>query len=485
MEHDLPLPLCERGTKGEGVCGRPHPKPSPAAREKELYRQERLCPQRKHHMNKNFFNQLVTSSPILVVGAGRSGIAATKLLLKHKNRVILFDDSDETKLRFLGTSGLVPSDSLTFAFNTGPNFTGEFRAVIVSPGVSPHHFLITRAKEQHLPVLSEIDLASLFMAPCRMIGITGTNGKSTTTVIMESILTCAGFKALACGNLGRPLCDVVIEDNLHLDYLVLELSSFQLENSHKLKLDGAIIVNITPDHLDRHASFDHYRDAKFKIISLLKHDGHLVAHGALKDQVAHDKRASFFASFDGQDWPTLLASSKIRGSHNHENAMATSMLAQRLGIHKNAILEGLLSFKPLPHRCEVVGEKNGVIFINDSKGTTVEAVKKALAAFDLPTHLLLGGIQKGEDFSILNTKDFPHIRRYYVFGRDQKKILSDLKSSVSKAHNDLAHAFAAAFKNAQPGDAILLSPGCASYDQFEDYQHRGDVFRNLVHSKMD
>lgn len=433
-------------------------------------------------MNMNFINQLTgTPSPILVIGAGRSGIAATKLLLKHNINVTLFDDHDQSKLRFLNASGLIESDSLSFAFGRPPDLSADFRAVILSPGISPDHFLIAWAKERGVPVLSEIDLGFMFMPPTMVIGITGTNGKSTTTVMMESIMNAAGFRAIACGNLGRPLCDVLIDDALDINCIVLELSSFQLESSFYLRLDGALIINITPDHLDRHANFKDYQSAKLKIASLLNDNGCVVANDDLRHELAHDKRASFFSAHTyGHGDYSFLADTKIKGLHNHENAMAASVLAQRLGVKDCAILKGLMSFTPLPHRCEVIGQKNGVLFINDSKGTTVEAVKKALSTFEMPTHLLLGGIAKGEDFALLNASDFPHIKRYYVYGRDQGKIMADLKSSAAESYIDLPQALEAALKNAHDGDAILLSPGCASYDQFDDYQHRGETFRNLA-----
>lgn len=291
--------------------------------------------------------------------------------------------------------------------------------------------------------------------------------------MMENILNASGVRAVACGNLGRPFCDAVLESAV--DYLVVELSSFQLESSALLRLDGAIIVNITPDHLDRHASFAEYLAAKLKIATLLNAGAPLVAHDSL--EIYHLSSAHYFS---GYNHCAFLKEWQPRGFHNRENGMAAATLAHCLGIGEQAIARGLLTFKALPHRCEIVCEHNGILFVNDSKGTTVEAVKKALSSFAQPTHLLLGGMAKGEDFGELSQSVFPQVKSYYVYGRDQQKILTDLQTHAAHSHDDLSCALRAAVARAQAGDAILLSPGCASYDQFVDYQHRGQVFKTLA-----
>jgi UDP-N-acetylmuramoylalanine--D-glutamate ligase len=267
-----------------------------------------------------------------------------------------------------------------------------------------------------------------------------------------------------------------VEENNDVEFIILELSSFQLESSSHLRLDGAIIINISPDHLDRHESLQDYESAKLKIRDFLKVDGCLVAHEDLKEKLSFDQRAQFFSP---RQLPSDL-SDAIKGIHNQENAIAALSLSSRFNISKLAILQGLTTYTPLPHRCEFLGRKNGVQFINDSKGTTVEAVKKALTLVNEPIHLLLGGIAKGESFSSLCRENFPHVARYYVYGRDQQKILADLSCDIAEAHSDLSHAFFAALNKAQAGQTILLSPGCASYDQFEDYQHRGNLFKSLM-----
>lgn len=430
-------------------------------------------------MNLDFRTLISGKNQVLVIGAGRSGIAATKLLLKHKVPVSLFDDNQHEKLRFFKDCDLKESSLLrTYFGGTFPELE-NIKAVILSPGVNPDHQLVRWGKINQVPTISEIDLAVLYLPGQKMIGVTGTNGKSTTTAMLENILNCAGFKAVACGNIGLPLCEVAIKEQV-FDYLVVELSSFQLEVSSLIKLLCAIIVNITPDHLDRHKSFNDYVNAKLKIASLLKDDGILVINRSLSPFIMNPglQHVWFDAKNFGVDNLAFLENTSIVGHHNQENAMAATVSACQLGINEQHILAGLNTFKPLPHRCELVGIKNGITFINDSKGTTVEAVKKALTMYPAPTHLLLGGIEKGEDFSPL--KAFFNVKGYYVYGQAKAKILADLNSSLATDHSNLEAALKAACIKAQAGDVVILSPGCASYDQFDDYYHRGETFKKLV-----
>lgn len=423
-----------------------------------------------------------TGAHIVVMGAGKSGLAATRLLLKHGAHVMLYDDK-ESRLKLLDGE---LSDHEHLTLHCGPNsllLDESIAAAVLSPGIDSLHPLVQHIIAQKIPLYNEIDLALEVLPPHTIIGITGTNGKSTTTVMMESILIAAGVKAIACGNLGTPLCELAL---LPFDYemIVLELSSFQLEALQKIKLAGALIVNITPDHLDRYDSFDSYQQAKLKIASLLTQNGVLVLHESLTHHLLDLEDTLERRPFSGQQFGKgeygFLSEAKIYGEHNKENAVGAATLALALGIHRNAIIQGLNSFNPLPHRCEVVAEKYGITFINDSKGTTVVAVEKALSMFQKPTHLLLGGIEKGEDFGALSPHNFPQVQGYYVYGQAKHKIMGELNSDRAHIFSDLTQAFQKALRNASPGDIILLSPGCASYDQFDNYQHRGECFRDLV-----
>lgn len=410
------------------------------------------------------------SNVVVVMGAGRSGLAATRVLRARGKTVWLYDDKPLQELRFVGD--LKEDQSLITFFARPLPLCDEISSVVVSPGVDPRHKIVRWATENHVPLLSEIDVAAPLVNHKKVLGITGTNGKSTTTVMMASIMEKAGFKTIACGNLGRPLCDVVLDDH-DVEVLVVELSSYQIESSKDLRLDGAIILNITPDHLDRYTSFDDYRDAKLAIIRLLKPAAPLVVN---RDIHIDMNNAIKFAA---DQFATLshLPRATILGVHNEENAVACATLASALGVSNDIVAAGLSAFQPLPHRCEVVDQKAGITYVNDSKGTTVVAVEKALSMFKEPTHLLLGGITKGEDFSVLN---HAHIKNYYVFGRDQEKIMRELPHQNAIACATLEDAFFLAQERAHEGEVILLSPGCASFDQFSDYHHRGETFRNLV-----
>lgn len=430
---------------------------------------------------EHLFKESRNREKIVVVGAGRSGIAASKLLRHFSQPIYLFDDKEEKDLRFFNEAQLKENELLITCFGQKniPDLV-DVKAMVLSPGVDQNHFLVKKALDLKIPVISEIDLAAHFLRK-KIIGITGTNGKSTTTIMVESILNQAGIKAIACGNLGRPLCDVALDPLLDLDYIIVELSSFQLESSSSLKLDYAAILNITPNHLDRYKNFDEYKNAKIKIASLLKEEGKLVIHEDLEDFfLPHRQNVITFSQKMGQRHFPFLESLPIAGLHNRENAIAASMIARALHISDEHIKAGLSAYKPLPHRCELVIHKNGITFINDSKGTTVTAVLKALSMYQAPTHLLLGGIEKGEDFSVLNNTAYPHIRGYYVYGDAKEKIVKELNSPLATAFITLEQALQQAIKKGQSGDVILLSPGCASYDQFDDYHHRGETFKKLV-----
>lgn len=423
-----------------------------------------------------------SGSHIVVVGAGKSGLAATRLLLKEGKNVTLYDDKPRSQLSLLDDT-LVAHKNLTLACGVGTKLdSASFDAAVISPGVPLSHVVVEALKAHGIPLFNEIEVALCFLPAHNLIGITGTNGKSTTTVMMESVLKAAGFKAIACGNLGTPLCELALKPFLY-DYSVLELSSYQLEVLQHIKLDGAIIINITPDHLDRYPSFAHYQNAKLRIIQFLKKDGPLVANHMLSHLIQPRTHGAndFFsgAQFGAEDF-SFLKKTPIVGAHNQENALAVAMLALRLGIHKDAIVQGLTNFRALPHRCEIVACKNGITFVNDSKGTTVVAVQYALSMYKKPTHLLLGGVDKGENFSTLSPEHFPQVQGYYVFGQSSPKIMHELGSNKAHRFANLRDAFHNALKQAQEGDIILLSPGCASFDQFDNYQHRGQVFRDLV-----
>jgi UDP-N-acetylmuramoylalanine--D-glutamate ligase len=432
------------------------------------------------HILPSFF-----SSPkkILIIGAARSGIAAAKFLLKKGMEITLYDDKELSQLKYFQESSLKNEPKINTFFNTRGLLQKDFEAVVLSPGISLHHPLVVEAINNKIPITNEIDLAYLFLPSHKMIGITGSNGKSTTTIMVESILRNQGIRAHACGNLGLPLCELAISNKVKKnDYLVVELSSFQLESIALAKLDAAIIINITPNHLDRYKSYNDYKNAKLKIISLLKPDGFLVCNKNIKnfDKVNSFKVISFSTNdFHNEEFP-FFKKFKVKGEHNRENALAAGLAMMHLNFTQESIIKGINSFKPLAHRCEKIAVKNGVTFINDSKATTVVSVERALSIFNRPVHLLLGGKSKGENFSSLTQKKFPNIKDYYIYGHAKEKIIKDLNLFNTESYETLKDATISAFNGAKSGDIILLSPGCASYDQFDDYEHRGKTFRKIA-----
>ncbi|MCA9508395.1 MAG: UDP-N-acetylmuramoyl-L-alanine--D-glutamate ligase [Myxococcales bacterium] len=417
----------------------------------------------------------------LIIGAGLSGLAAARLLLKRGIKVSLFDDKPESKLRFFQNFSYKCHENLRCHFNDSQfSFSPCIDAVVLSPGVSLHHPLIAQAKERSIPILNEIEIALRFKAGTKIIGITGSNGKSTTTMMLDSILKSAGLKSVAGGNIGIPLCTLVLDSNF--DYLILELSSFQLETLKQIQLDCAIILNITPNHLDRYDSFDCYQKAKFKIFDLVKAQGHIYCNNTLLSSI--DSKAyptKHFHFFNAQKidktW-NFLKELSLNGMHNVENALAAAYAAKTYNISNESIVLGLNYFKPLEFRFQNIGTKRGINFINDSKATTVAAVEKALSCTTSPVHLLVGGHDKGENFAPLTA--YSQVVAFYVYGSSQEKIALELADLRSQQFKDLDQAFCAAVAQAKPGTTVLLSPGCASYDQFEDYVDRGKHFKRLV-----
>jgi UDP-N-acetylmuramoylalanine--D-glutamate ligase len=300
-----------------------------------------------------------------------------------------------------------------------------------------------------------------------LIGVTGTNGKTTTTELLGAILRAAGRRVEVAGNVGRALTDVAeqIEPG---DTVVCELSSFQLEDVHTLACDVAVLLNLEPDHLDRHGTFEAYRDAKLRIFERARTK--IVPRGSGLDGIE-------FAADD-----PLPAEPLIPGAHNRENAAAATAAARSAGVDDAAIAEALRAFKGVPHRLELVREWRGVRYVNDSKATNTSAARRGVAAYDAPLRLILGGSLKGEDFAPFARELPATVRSIYLIGEaaDELAAALDAAGRPYVRAGDLAHAVAEASADADAGDIVLLSPASASYDQFDDFEQRGETFRRLV-----
>jgi UDP-N-acetylmuramoylalanine--D-glutamate ligase len=331
--------------------------------------------------------------------------------------------------------------------------------IVKSPGVPGEAPLVVAARQRGIPVWSEIELGYSLLPDAKFIGVTGTNGKTTTTELLGAILRAAGRNVAVAGNVGTPLTSV-----RSADWVVCELSSFQLEDVHELACEVAVLLNLEPDHVDRHGSFEAYRDAKLRIFERSR--AQVVPRGLGLPGV------EFSADDD------LPAEPLIRGAHNRENAAAATAAARAAGIADEHIAAVLLTFPGVPHRLELVGERGGVRYVNDSKATNVPAALRALAAYaDDPVHLILGGSPKGEDFAPLAAAIGANVKSVHLIGEEAERL-----AELIDGHRDgtLKAAVEHAAQLAQPGDVVLLSPACASYDQFANFEERGDAFRRLV-----
>jgi UDP-N-acetylmuramoylalanine--D-glutamate ligase len=331
--------------------------------------------------------------------------------------------------------------------------------LVKSPGVPGEAPLVAAARQRGIPVWSEVELGYRLLPGAKLVGVTGTNGKTTTTELLGTIFRAAGRDVAVAGNVGTPLTSVRAAD-----WVVCELSSFQLEDVHDLACDVAVLLNLEPDHLDRHGSFEAYRDAKLRIFERSRVQ--VVPRGL-------DLTGVEFSADD-----ELPAEPLLRGAHNRENAAAATAAARAAGIADEHIAEALRTFRGVPHRLEDVAERRGVRYVNDSKATNVAATLRALAAYsDESLHLILGGSSKGEDFTPLVEAMGGNVRPVHFIGEEAERMMEVIDGHVD---GTLERAVAHAARLAHPGEVVLLSPACASYDQFDNFEQRGDAFRAAV-----
>ena len=380
-----------------------------------------------------------------MLGLARSGLAAAAALERRGVEVVRAD-------RELGNDedvGLVEGVGL----------------LVKSPGVPAEASLVAGARERGVPVWSEIELGSRLL-PNPILGVTGTNGKTTTAEWLGFMLG-----APVAGNVGRALSE--LDGEVEPEQLVVvELSSFQLEDIDRFRPRIAVLLNLEPDHLDRHGSFKAYRDAKLRIFENQTEADTAVVPRDL-DHELRAQRVEFAAD------DRLPAEPSLRGAHNRENAAAAVAAARAAGAREEEIVRGLRDFRGVPHRLELVAERGGVGYVNDSKATNVAATLRALAAYeDEPVRLILGGSRKGEDFAPLAAALGPNVRAVYVIGETADELARVIPDAIRAG--DLATAVERAATAAQPGEVVLLSPACASYDQFGDFAERGEEFKRLV-----
>jgi len=403
---------------------------------------------------------------ILVLGLARSGRAAVAVLRHAGVEVVAHDVK-----RDLDTGGVEAEVHLGAWRDELLDGVG---LVVKSPGIPAQAAPARAAAERGVPVISEIELGARLL-PNRMIGITGTNGKTTTTALVGAMFEAAGLPVEVAGNIGRPLTGIVVTAAPEA-WVVCELSSFQLEDVETLRPAIGVLLNLESDHLDRHGSFDAYRDAKLRLFENQRPGDVAVVPRGFGPIAGEGRRIEF----TGDD--PLPAEPRIPGAHNRENAAAATAAARAAGIGDAAIAEALRTFAGVEHRIEDVGTVGGVRYVNDSKATNVAAAQRALASFPGARKLvILGGRGKAEPYGPLADAFGPDDRAYLI-GEAADEIaaaLDDRRVSFERS-GDLATAVAAATRDARGGDVVLLSPACASFDQFRDYEERGEEFGKLV-----
>jgi UDP-N-acetylmuramoylalanine--D-glutamate ligase len=332
--------------------------------------------------------------------------------------------------------------------------------------------VIAAARERGIPVLGELELAWRLL-PNPFVAVTGTNGKTTTTELLGAIWREAGLPVALAGNVGTPLSSLVGEVDPEAT-IVCEVSSFQAEDSEALAPDTALLLNITEDHLDRHGSFEAYREAKLRLFANQTPEQVAVVPPGVEVPGA-GRRVEFGAL------PLRAEEIRLRGEHNLENAMGAAAAAIASGVPEQAVAGALRTFAGVPHRLEEVGSVNGVLYVNDSKATNVSSAVRGIEAFDGGVHAILGGSLKGGGFTGLRDALASHAVAAYLIGEAADRLEADLGGAVPlRRSGDLATAVGDAATAAQPGEVVLLSPACASFDQFRDYEERGDAFRSLI-----
>jgi UDP-N-acetylmuramoylalanine--D-glutamate ligase len=403
--------------------------------------------------------------PWLVVGLARSGVAAARALLARGEQVLVVDRGSPAVPH--GVPAVTGTDGLAELEGAG--------AVVKSPGVPAGAPVVAEARRRGVPVMGELELAWR-LVPSEVIAVTGTNGKTTTVELLGAIHRAAGVSVRVVGNVGTAYASLAGED-LGGAVVVCEASSFQLEDTLAFAPEAAVLLNLEPDHLDRHGTLEAYRAAKLEIFARQVPEDVAVAPGDLTIPGAA-RRVAPLEIRDGALWHDgERLEVRLRGPHNLANAAAAAAVALARGVDPRP---GLARFAGVEHRLEEAGEVDGVLYVNDSKATNVASTLVALASFPGPVHLVLGGQGKGQDFAPLGAPIRAGDVAVYLIGEDAERIGAAIGGEPC---GDLATALDRAAARARPGDVVLLSPACASFDQFADYEARGRAFKELVRAR--
>jgi UDP-N-acetylmuramoylalanine--D-glutamate ligase len=447
---------------------------------------------------------------VLVVGLGVSGFAAA-LFLRRRGAQVTVSDLRSAEALAKHIPALLDAGVNVEAGGHGHATFRRQDLIVLSPGVAPNTPEMDEARTFHIPIIGEVELAARFLKT-KILSITGSNGKTTTTTLAGEILKAGGLTTLVGGNIGLPAIELVdLPENQPDSWSVLELSSFQLESVDTFRPNIAVLLNLTPDHLDRHGNLENYAAAKERMFArqtgedflVLNADdarvqqaasraasqvfwfsrSKLVRQGACVHQGVVVFRASEMGTTGTASLEPILPVTQIplKGAHNVENVLAAVCAARLAGVKAEVIAEAVRSFRAVEHRLEFVATVRGVDYYNDSKATNVDSTMKAIESFPGRIHLILGGKDKKSDYTTLRPLLHERVRRVYTIGAAAEKIEAHIAGAVDVVHAEtLPTAVAKAHDAAEAGDIVLLAPACSSFDQFENYEHRGRVFKELV-----
>ena len=431
---------------------------------------------------------------IAVLGAGESGAAAAALLAGEGASVTLLDSAGPDKLR-ARMEKLAPLGVALVAGPAADSDPAVYDLGVLSPGIDPATPLVRNFLKKGNALIGELEL-SYGLCACPVIAITGTNGKTTTTELVARMLNACGVRTLAGGNIG-PAFAGVVRKSPELDFMTIEVSSFQLEEIRAFRPRVAVWLNLTPDHLDRYSSMEEYRNAKLRIFENQTSEDFAVVKPGDGLPELKAKKITFSATATGGDFelrggtiffrgaPVLeMKETNLRGMHNAENLMASMGVGVALGLEFSRMTPALCGYKPLPHRCELVGTVDGVDYVNDSKATNIDALEKALRSEERPVVLIAGGKDKGFEFDSITALVAEKVRSAVLIGEMRDRIAAFWGSKIPcDRAGSLAEAVGIARRNAKPGDAVLFSPGTSSFDMFKNYADRGNQFRELIKSQ--
>src|SRR5438270_13136748 len=437
---------------------------------------------------------------VLVVGLGKSSVASALFMKKHGARVTVSDTKSGDELRNEINVVLENAITVETVGHGDRTFQGQ-DLIVVSPGVPVDAPPLVQARSLGESVIGEIELAAQFL-PGPIVAITGSNGKTTTTTLTGEIMTASGFPALVGGNIGTPAISLA-ERAKPGTVIVLEISSFQLETIQSFRPKVAVVLNVTPDHLDRHRTCEIYAAAKTRIFENQQSEDCAVLNADDPTCVAMVKKTRaqvywfnrqnevergawvrdgniVFRDGSGQREIMQVSEGPLKGAHNLENVLAAVCASVLMGCAAEKIRQAVHDFKAVEHRLEFVASIGGVDYYNDSKATNVDATIKALESFPSNIHLILGGKDKGSDYTVLNDLLPSRVKRVYTIGAAAAKIESQIKGLEVVHAETLENAIRQAHASAQSGDVVLLAPACASFDQFKSYEHRGRNFKEMV-----